>query len=876
MDKKALGELMRSVTAATPGQKFNTSAIRDNPEMAAIISKLVQSPKSTARKHNTDHSVREASELATIGTQMQNEFADYETILEIFPDLEMAKEILVSGVCSPKDLAETNAIYGTLDTVMTPSITRTLVELAEKYGKDVLKINDNMDRVVEDVLINTGSYVTVVIPENVLDDIINRTTTRVTTEHLGVIFTPAGGVKTLGYLGDVFGQTKGPRLGIESFMDKNPRKRKTTSGLSVSVEDYKALEPLLPEITDNFNLLKLPRIIKLNNEIKVKEQLGLKHVSLENRSLFKSPTYGIKTLQKIDTSTASRRSVGRPLLIHWPSESAIPATMPGDPTKSVGMFLLADSEGYPVSRETPSENLSQHFSSVDNNGSNQNKSAMDLLVQRARSNLTDGKSKVLSPEVIGLYTTLVEEILTKQLQTGLLGSNTKISVGNSIGQLMLSRALSGQYTRMLFVPSELVSHIAYRHNKDGTGRSLMAGIKTAASYRAIMQFARTMAQLKNSINRTRVNLKLDPDDADYERTIEISKHEIARARQSIFPLGLLRPESLTDWSQKAGIEMVYEGHPALPDMKIDVENIQGQHVVPDENLSEEFRKNTSLGLLVPPEVVDNSNSPEFATTAIISNTMISKRVLRIQRRLMPQVTEMFIKCARHDPIFGKEMREALGGMEQVLVKNQTEEQKALFEADKEGFYEALIEEFYENLTITLPKPDTARFTALKEELDTYIEGLDVVIDKAILTDYMIDGSMTSDAKASADDQRSMIKAYFIRDFLAKNSFMTEVFDLITQDEDGKPNLDITQAMSEHSKALILSNVAYVKGTKPVGVAADKDLEDQPEAPEGGGTDDGGSAEEDTGGGDTFGVEDDATAEEEPTDDADAEDPGSPF
>ncbi|NYW24484.1 hypothetical protein C6506_28745, partial [Escherichia coli] len=96
----------------------------------------------------------------------------------------------------------------------------------------------------------------------------------------------------------------------------------------------------------------------------------------------------------------------------------------------------------------------------------------------------------------------------------------------------------------------------------------------------------------------------------------------------------IRDRDLVNWIQRAGLQFSYENNPLIPEVKIDFENANLSHTVPDSDLEEELRKQTIIALGLPPETVDNGFNPEFATTVVNNNILLSKRVLIYQKTLL--------------------------------------------------------------------------------------------------------------------------------------------------------------------------------------------------------------------------------------------------
>jgi hypothetical protein len=70
----------------------------------------------------------------------------------------------------------------------------------------------------------------------------------------------------------------------------------------------------------------------------------------------------------------------------------------------------------------------------------------------------------------------------------------------------------------------------------------------------------------------------------------------------------------------------------------------------------------------------------------------------------------------------------------------------------------------------------------------------------------------------------MVKAYYMRRYMADKGILPELSDLTSKDDDGQPMINVIDETSEHLEAVIRSCVKIISKTKDMANAADKDLE----------------------------------------------------
>jgi hypothetical protein len=851
--------------------------VKKNPKMAAMISKLQSSPDKTDSKiiNSKGNSNIDQNVFAAISEQIKGKRHDNDNMTQLFPDIELGIQILVSSILSPKDMVKTELIYKLKESVFAHTLGSGLHEITKRHIENHYELLRELPVLLREALFSTGSYIKAVLPESILDDIIHQR--NISKESLSQI--SKTGYNDLCINVGILGGYK-PDDGI-SLESKVYGKAVKNSGALLH-EHNKSLETFdeFVTITDNIQLLKFKGLKKALTKLSVKH---LTNTALENMNygkvkkinndvmnslMFADPHGRTQNLVMVgDSGSSKRKSVGRPLTMKLPSESVIPVYIPGDETKHIGYFVLIDASGYPVSVNNPSN------VSLNNNWQqpNQNGSATSLL-QKAKNNLqASGCSDPTNDQIAKIYGNIVETNLINRLRNGVYESDFEISNNEEVYRIMLARSLAGKYTTMVYIPEEYVTYFAFKYNPNGTGKSLLDDLKIITSIRSILLFARIMAMTKSSINITHVNMTLDPNDPDPEKTIEQGMHEVLKMRQNYLPLGINSPTDLVDWINKAGFEFSFEGHPGIPQTKFDFESKNIQHQIPSDDLEENLRKQTYMSFGLSPETVDNGFSSEFATTVVSNNILLSKRVSQYQEILSDQLTDYTRKLLSCDESYKADVIEFLKNNKALLQKNNTINENGQTgkasddkeELDEEKSYMMTLEKYLEYLTIELPKPDETSVDTQVAAYDKYLEALDKTIDSWVSSEIL-----TSDTAGNisnyADSIKKIVRAYYLRQWMSDNNFMPELSDLITKDEDGKPNMDIFEINQSHLDGLMKSSVKFVDKMSAVKRAADKDLEAMGgEASEPSDSGDSGdeSAQSSQGGADEFALEPDVGAQE---------------
>lgn len=870
-----LDSVKKLISVLNTGKQYPAlSIVRSNPQVAAILSKLHKS------RDPAIHNLREMNygsgmtqgRMNDISASIKQRNIDADNMMQLFPDLELSAQIIISSVLSPKDMVNTSLIYRTRDSVIPHELSMKLCDALKDELESAYKIKQQLPTMLREVLFDRGSYIKAIIPESSIDDIINSNA-RITMEHLRPLFDDKENVVSLGILGDVDDdKPTGFNAGLEAF--RSTSKRSTKPQLSSDPNNVLKLE-----ITDNYNLLKLPDLITAQQKNKIPDIISTHSIGTEDHKsplsakeieavIFKGPQHKASTFVTIQPGeNSSRRSVGRPLDMKLPPEAVIPIHVPGDEKNHRGYFILIDEEGYPVSRNSNNE----YKQDLNNRLNSSTNSVTSFLLEKARNNLVSNDIASLTmDQATKIYSSLVEKDIVQRLKNGVYGSKFDISKNAEIYQMMLARALANQYTRLVYIPAELVTYFAYKYHDNGIGKSMLDDLKMLISLRAILLFAKVMALTKSSITVTHVGVTFDPNDPDPMKTAEEAVHEIIRMRQQYFPLGINTPLDLVDWVQRAGFEFSFENHPGFPQTKFDFETKNLQHTVPDTDLDELLRKQTIMALNLSPETVDSGFSAEFATTVVANNILLSKRVIQIQEATEPHITDYGQKIAKNDHNVRNKLKDILKESISTLESSLPDDEKQKFLANQNKYLNDILNIFIESLEIALPKPTVTTLENQSQSFTQYSEALDSALEAWINGD-ILSTTTASELNTHVDTIKGIFKAYFLRKYMSEAGYMSELSDMVSADENGKPAIDLETMMKDHIEGLARSAVSFIKSMRPMANAIDQDLNNM-DVSEGSGASDTSSSDETSsgvGGDDMFGGDMDMGmdmgGEEEPTD-----------
>lgn len=884
----------------------------------ALLSKLVSDPGAQVA-YNQDGNRRPSQPpmqvLNSVSDRTAGVVNDLESLEQLLPDIELAAQILVSSILSPKDMGAPNMSFIVNSNFKDQELAGKLLKVISDYFTNDYKINEELSEILHDVLFKKGSYIRMVIPESSLDQIINEGG-RMSLESVAGFVDPANmTMRPLGLLGDG---------------DRNPKDSKNAQVKDRSGEGHMSLESLIGDfdrrppalhyqelgshitVVDNPDAVKMPLFYDRIRKDRFKRRMASNHMTMEarkikrekekktaekdkqhdfklgntdrdiSRNLEGNRKHQIEGVVEIKTRHDSDREMyGHPMVMHLATEAVIPAHVPSNPRKHIGYFVLLDQYGNPISTATTADHyryLQQSFQK--SNGEN---TVSDVLKElRGNETYGDSGNKMETiAQATQAFADIIERDLLTRVRKGMGHDSVELSRPNEVYQIMLSRTMRRKRTQVLFVPVELMSYMAFYHTNQGVGKSLLEESRVLASVRVMLMFANTMASIRNSTSRTELGITLDPNDTDPMSTISIVKDAFMRSRSEQYPLGEGDPAAVIKYLQQAAVDVVYSGHEGLPDMRVETNDQSTSRTVIDRDLEEQLRHQHIMSMGLSPETVDASSGVDFATTLVNSSLMLSKRVAVYQKKFEAQQGDFIRKFTENsEPLITR--------MTKIVEDNGSGDAKN----DIEGF----LESFIEAIEVQLPRPDYVTLESHMQAFEQYTRMLEQAIDAWISDEFAVmdaEGDMANYLR----ELRMAVIAHYQRRWLRENNVMPELEEMTETTEKGESVFKFGEIHSKHMGAIMSFVEDYLAEAREASLKREKKAEKKAEQLEkkyaeqaedsdsaadsytggaGGGEEATDSFGEDTGGGfgeeesETGGDEDEALTDETPSDDVPGE------
>lgn len=863
--------------------------IGNNTEIAAIVSKAREG---SAHHHNRNaaslmKSSTSQSDIRSMSTEQQLRIIDNENAMQLMPEIEWAARVLVSSILSPKDMTKRELIYQLDLPWVPPTAKQAILDEIKREMEQVYGYSDSLYPIFKDALFTKGSHPRLVLPEAAVDKIINSgevLTLEALTESIGSSFDGTNTqLKSRGYLGNLdIDKTRDYRVTMESFNKAHNFGKSTSTNESLVItryKDYQAFEANTQEfehvtlehvsLTDNWDAIKLPAYLDAfmeakraemserptvdvvfgapaNNTEPTQESFNkpikrAKHSDLTvdefRNAIYKSAPNNIVTHMRVPgRSELKRRSVGRPLVQSFPSEAVIPIHVPGDVRRKIGFILLYGETGHPITIAGAEQTMLRaqaQFNAMNTENALGQGSMGSMIISKAARNLTGGTKVTQFRDLPKIFEQVLEDNLIPRLMNGAYPGGAAMGDMGDISSLMVARILCSMHTRFVFVPAEMMTYFAFDYHDNGMGKSLLDANKMLIAMRSGLLLTRITGEMRNSIPLTKVNLKIDELDSDWEKTVEQAYFAISQTRQPQYPLSTLAVNDIMDWIHRAGFLMTFEGNPRMPTTSFDFEKTNHQNILPDPEFYKDLGKQLYLGFGIPPEVMGMMDQEEFATSLTNRNIMFTQTVLEFQKIASGLITDDHQRLILSDGKILNCIVSAVAAHWGSISSKLPQEDKQLFEKNPKRFSVDLVERIISALSVRLPSPDTTTLASQSTALDDYI----MLLDKAlphIVGENVISADLAPEIASKLGAIMETAKSALIREFMANGNILPELFRLSSLDEEGKPDFDLLEKTESYSTGLIANVMRLAKAIAPAEQAVAKDAEKMNLGNEGGG------------------------------------------
>lgn len=280
-------------------------------EVKAIMGKLARDPHGNT-KSSSNIKIPDQRVLGHIANKTISNINDARNLFQVLPDMDYARQIVISATISPGDLTDSNVIYSCKNEDLDTNLTGPMLRALETFFDETYRIRKLLPEILNDVLFEKGSYPLLIMPESSIDQIINSDNYKQSSMESAMVSLEshlsqevgADGIYTpYGALG--FPTAKGASLesmttdgsyakhsyvgfaSFESFDKENPGRKATCEALNVIAKKHD--KNFI--VTDNPNILKRPMVLEAKRKIAIRRIYGGKlRGSLKRQSMGKPNT----------------------------------------------------------------------------------------------------------------------------------------------------------------------------------------------------------------------------------------------------------------------------------------------------------------------------------------------------------------------------------------------------------------------------------------------------------------------------------------------------------------------------------------------------------------------------------------------------------
>lgn len=769
-----------------------------SPLNQAMVDRLILDPR---ENHGTRSHV-DPSIVGQVFRKTSQASSDIRNIFKILPWMHLPREILISSIVSPGDMAEivlniSNSLEG-----LSPSLSSKLDKTLKDFFFDEVSLESKIYDWVDEAMVSVGAHPIMIIPEASLDKIINgelQDTSFESVASYGNEFVD-GWYRSKGILGVPLNTPKKMEyVSFESAIRAGHSNAKDMHTIKYPVKCNKTNKVLNLNsnfiVTDNLAAFRKPFVDEVMQSKAIEKAYGTTAFeSIKNKfysdmdikkQFFRKPkSTKVNRLEVVPiTKAEANLELGHPLTYHLPSESVVPIFVPGDSSNHTHYLVIADRKGYPVSYLNPSDYYQEVRGLMEGGDSSSGE-----VIRMAKQAL-GGNSHVNNADIdrlTQLHSNIIETDIINRIRTGLTGGEVDFNMPTTVKRLMLARALANKRTTLIVVPADYMIYMAYKFNEFGVGTSILEDGKDWLAQTAAVHVAHVLGSIQNAIPGKDINIEIDPDDGTPAETAAFMAQEALALQYREFPYSIGSAAGLTEQLQLSGFNINVSGNPRYPETKATVSARDSSQVDIDTSFKESLDNDIIKLFGLTTEMVSNVDQPDFATTAVNNSLMLLKRVMVAQAKTNPFLTDYVRLFTYNSGILLKRLID--------IVEDNKRDMP-------EGYSNVLelVEGYINSVTCKLPKPQTDNLTKQAEALEELDKALDVFLDAHFKEEYLA-GFDNPALEAAFTVLRESFKGMLMRKWMRDRGIFRDL-DIFTTAEDGSMLASLNEEMVNYTTVM---------------------------------------------------------------------------
>ena len=674
-----------------------------------------------------------------------------ERLLQMFPEIPHSASIMIASILSPNDMRVGELQIECEMSEFTPDKNAAIGQYLTKFFEEKFNFSSTLSQWLYDALYVKGAKPLVLIPIPVLIGEIdnpNYYKKSVGNESVSVSF-------------DSHGISNNSPNNFSSFMNKiatenletllEKESKKSLFGFSNSQTENKEKFYASIENMANDYLSQVNKGLKKNQKIELKKPsennpfrslidemvsqealtildnpaaLGIPKLKNEAKKLknkrtireyLPQPFYGLP-----DTDVTDMSNIGEnPLFLEIPFESIVPIYTPGSPSDHIGYFVMLDEFGHPVVDPSTQNDMwgDANEGEYTANGNNRAMRISALFNSYGFDRNNEFDNVPVRRCMEDIYQTVIEYHLNAACMKA---GTASVALGSNAAlyRAMFTRFLQVKKTKILYLPVEYVTYLAFKHSKYGVGVSKLDEMKYILSLDGSLTISRMTAAFNNAIDKKLITLTPGPNHVgNIQQMVDmISQQYIAK---NIWNFSS-NPNYTSMRIAEQAISVQPRGVPGLPDFTIEKENDnRAPAQFPDPELAEKIQKEKILGLGVPAAAMNETGDNEYSRGVVTTNILFARDV-SIKQKAVVRHMNSFIRTYC---LFSKEINDKLLSLIGENKKSDNGSEMNVSENTREKILEII-----ESVTIKLPDPNVAPDQAQINNISQLTSGIGQVID----------------------------------------------------------------------------------------------------------------------------------------------------
>lgn len=532
-------------------------------------------------------------------------------------------------------------------------------------------------------------------------------------------------------------------------------------------ETKKAIKELFSEakksVVITYDATKLNTKSRYDGAAKNMEKKVLEHFLMDTTN----PTYLLDTEESLEEKH-------HPTVIDLPYSSVIPVTIPGAPDKHIGYFILVNQWGTPLTDHV-------YDRSTYNGPRKLTEGAMQATfgqpaAYKYAAGINDDQRFKATTMMFGLT---MRNLLNNKLEEyGFSGATIEEHEATTL--CLFRYLLDRKRVGLVFVPASMMVYMAYDYHIDGTGKSRIEDLSTLLSLRTVLLISGIMAATENAIDNKVIEVDVD------EKNANVTQY-LAMVRDAFIEKKMLRfdNEPLTvqrDLLQRSLTLLPKNMKGLRENLNITTDRKSANAISPDTAFLEQLTNWIITGLEVPHAALNQTGEQEYSRSVATTNLMYNNKIKGEQKTTIKFGNKLIRTYLKYSSPLQKRIEEILKtsskSRKDMKASNEAEgsdpkplKSKQEVELNKDSIKKQL-QTVIKNIKISLPAPQIVVDKAQYEEITSYADAIDRVLQMIFNENQIMD----QDAKEMFTLFRETVKSDMIRDYIKQVGFQSS-FDI---------------------------------------------------------------------------------------------------